>query len=1556
MAERDGQDGRDGGEDRESARRIPTPRSSSSSFGTTPGWRTPQPWEHSHARRGAQEERRRYEQLVGRPDALKSLASLYSTIVTKHRSPCFLNEMMLMTRLLSVSPTTALEMVVALASPTDALKPEEVQSEVQSKVLSKVQSTVQSTVHSELSTTNTTQPPLFTTGADCVLFSATVLDDFRHRLVHFGGRLCRRVMEHPSIHIFVPSLATYIQRALLEREDRLDEINPSGLNLFEALRGDSDTTKADSMVSSSGSFSSGASKSRIRTQARTNFSLTFHSDSDSRNHFRSQIEKTIYKNRQEVTDVFVMMVREYDRLKHELDRIPEEQFLSALPKRARKCVDMVRPDNLRWFVRLFVSLLLQSASSLSVKDSVSSSGDGTRSSEDMSAAASTKAAAAAARLRLLDRRMSKTSSNQGGRMKMRGVSDRLGVRGRSGNGNGHGNHDDTNSSMSSNNNKGKKSKCKKFKTNRRNSGGGNNLPQQKQQQKSKQSQRSQQKSKQRSQQRETAEMEMNVIPDVDNLFPEKAQRFFVLFLSHVESSMLHSLLRDTLASMLDKLSRYRVTTTTSTTTATQQTNNARDSPSSTSTIEPEISTSVPTNGSLLSGFTFWSDGSTAHTAYTSLTDIVLQARLIARVLGYLHFSTNWRTLHLSSSLPFQHEKAEALDVSNRLGPQFDVLSRLEESWRCGHLVFVVPWLVEYLKMTRHDSITRSTVSHQRTLRLLRKIRVRPIFGGRNSINGSIPSEDTSTSGSDDGQWNDTTQFLSIQIEQFFETLDESILDEAILKNKDEEGQVRGKRNDGEDKGKGGRKGETKEEINHIVARKKITIERLGVDVENLITERLMIACCDRYTDVLQSLIVDTSSSTTTHSSFLFGATPRGTSGSISGSLTPGSSSYVGGGIPSGGGRGNGSSVPGTPTSGYHQRYPSGQGRRRASSRKIRPITVTRASSDDSGMTVSLAATPTFTRSLSNVSLSSLSSLSEQQPVTSFGFSPSLFVSTSTTPTTTTASSTPSTTEADSPLPIFSTCTSASPPIPHTTLPAPIPPPIPPAPVSVPKPSRNNSRSDDLTQRLREELSKIFFDRNPQQRNLCDFALKALVTNARDHAIRTLAIPESRAFAQKSLGRKKGSRKERRKGGESQQHREMRVSRDRTTIQCINMAKKYCIQFLPRLVLTIAPVNMVSMVEDPNGGEMSLQPRQTPEGEVFRQSLPLMETILCSMVVRPVERAVKKEYVKSMEIIYGSSSMPSNSTSSTSPENAETRLRETTMQRPQQNQNDTVDTMDTKTKENFVQQTKFNTNNSMKNNTILVNTNSKKKRASKSVTKALNRLTPSGQLLSCYIVKGELRRKVCSIAMSIMAPFRELVAALKEDDSGDSSGSDGSSTSTLIVQYVDSKLNTLSLLLDRLCVALEQLRKEISLQCTTSNGGDSNGSENDDRSCTRNIQDVEVMRIVVRGCLCDGLKLIMQCGVDDDLRARVMTVVFDRCACVMVVARTISVDATSTIIGSIVESCCDRIASIKTFALFISATHQCIERSEIVACSEHLKAHWEEDAVQEKLLAIFVNFI
>ena len=48
------------------------------------------------------------------------------------------------------------------------------------------------------------------------------------------------------------------------------------------------------------------------------------------------------------------------------------------------------------------------------------------------------------------------------------------------------------------------------------------------------------------------------------------------------------------------------------------------------------------------------------------------------------------------------------------------------------------------------------------------------------------------------------------------------------------------------------------------------------------------------------------------------------------------------------------------------------------------------------------------------------------------------------------------------------------------------------------------------------------------------------------------------------------------------------------------------------------------------GEMVLEPRQSSEGEVFRQSLPLMKRILMEWSEDKVKRSVKRMYLKSME--------------------------------------------------------------------------------------------------------------------------------------------------------------------------------------------------------------------------------------------------------------------------------------------------------------------------------------
>ena len=546
---------------------------------------------------------------------------------------------------------------------------------------------------------------------------------------------------------------------------------------------------------------------------------------------------------------------------------------------------------------------------------------------------------------------------------------------------------------------------------------------------------------------------------------------------------------------------------------------------------------------------------------------------------------------------------EALDVTNRIGPPFDVVTRLKDSWESGHLICVVPWLVEYLKMTKRDTITRSTVSHLKTLQMLRKVRVSPIGEATEhkhankediQVNNSDveQSEHTSSSNNgnkrDDQQWNDTTQFLSIQIEQLFEILDEKISTPEKTKTK---------KTKTKEEQKGNGSGERHASTSSKTTTNTIGSSNGGADEENLITERLMVACCDRYSDVLQAFIVEPSSFNRSSSWVVFGATPHGTPQS-----TPHSTPQS---MPQSTPQGNlfAGSLPGTPTSGYHRRNSSSLGGRRTS-RKIRPVPVTRTSDDStvrlstsnllSGLMGSSAfgtttttttttkmktAPSTLTRSVSATStlsnnnstrLNTSAFASYAMPITTVGFSspmpsssPSLSTSSlSTSPFSTTSTSTSR-----------ASSTASSPSLEFVSSSATV----------TPEDEKNKKEKNmhqyvhiDHKRRLRQELSVMFFNRNPQQRDLCNFALKALVTNAKDHAIRTIAVPESNAFASR-YQRRSNDEKSRRK----MQYR-LREAREKTTVACIQLAKHYCVQFLPPLILTVASADMVTLVIGSNG--------------------------------------------------------------------------------------------------------------------------------------------------------------------------------------------------------------------------------------------------------------------------------------------------------------------------------------------------------------------------------------
>ena len=363
--------------------------------------------------------------LVGRKESIQSVACLYASLIACHRAPSILAELLFLSKLLGVAPS--------------AVGGDEKEKKKNGIVELFSTSNLTSSETSAAAATKLTTFPLFSTGVDCILFAATSLDNLRHRLVHFGTKFLRRLMDHPSIHIFGHSLALFLRRILSEREDKLYDTT-------DFLRGGSFLKQNDDIFEAlRGSSSTGGAASDKKSGGRDQFSLpSFHAASDSSNHFKSRLEKSLYSNRQEVTNIFVGMLREFADLQHSIDGTPYRKYTADMPERSRKCVALVRSNNLRWFIqRLFVPLLLQSALYLGVQVSSSSvvggttaertnamkqSGEtgvesnyssnavsnGDRTTVSSSAVVIATSEEAAAKLRLLDRRMSKKSSSYRG--------------------------------------------------------------------------------------------------------------------------------------------------------------------------------------------------------------------------------------------------------------------------------------------------------------------------------------------------------------------------------------------------------------------------------------------------------------------------------------------------------------------------------------------------------------------------------------------------------------------------------------------------------------------------------------------------------------------------------------------------------------------------------------------------------------------------------------------------------------------------------------------------------------------------------------------------------------------------------------------------------------------------------------------------------------------------------------------------------------------------------------------------------------------------------------
>ncbi len=1226
------------------------------------------------ARRDAEESRKHWERLISDRASLCKLALLYGCIVRVRHAPSFLTELHLLSRMLSVHPEVG-------GGPT------------------------------------ATPPALFSTGADCVLFAAHVLDDMRFSLLHLGSlKLLRRLTEHPAVHVFVPKLARLAQRELEHQEDLLlgghgrgshsiemDDLQPQPpvvsqrLDVFESLRRGSGgsvvsvsagASPPGSTAWSSLSSSSSASASASYTSALgaagvgLSFALPFRPDTDSRSHFRGKELSAVYKNRQEATDAFLGLLREFTQLQHTVDNQPALRFDRELPARARACLAALMPCNMAWFSRFFLTQLIQNslmvmgsagggsgrgamqsgpatataarmgAFSSALAGAAGASGgcsgggdasggqtlsglsphrlvrsdsiDSTRSSLSTislgdEASSATTAAVAERRLRLLSMRMSSsgmgssnahTSSKRlgvrhhtkgrrggGGRGKARGGPSGSGQRGHSagkgtaGNGSNNGAHNQP--------------KQPHKKKNRRGNGGGG-------------ARNSTHKKHNAKMERQKAEQHAANVresvstgaAEIENMFPKPLQRFFVTFLRATDSHRLFQHCRALCVATLDKLCRRSV-------------RRHADNPEAAQRGGKEAEEDDEDDNSNNKGGAVLELG--GGTGASSLTDILLQARVVGRLLGYILYSHNWPTglnaVYSMGSLPFDNELDAATAATNRGDPMFDVLSRLRTAWAEGGLLLVVPWLVELLSMSAFDAVTLRSAYFEAVIALLRRVRADPgrwcggggeradAGGGRGGGAGSVedPTLTSPSTSPPKMQWTSTCSFVSMQVEKLFQDLDLPI-------------------DVGANETAGGGGGMDNPSERRTLRRPSGGHAAWGVRmggsscidvVPRLVTDRLMTTCNPMLGHVLRILVVGRDQLAyhrRPHAQWSVGA------GSGSRQTTP---------LASGGRQ---QLTPKTLDSG--QRGSAGH-KRAHTARKIRPVNLAPTTAlmrqqqkqlRQRQSSVVVATSLSLSRTANPSGIESISSGQTRQQLTQQ------------------LNKKPNKENKKG-----KKGSSAS------TL-------------SLLRQEKEKKSGRVL---LRQRLSETFFRQHPQQMKLCDFAIDAVVQNAIDYAVSRSVLPSAEAMVEamrvllsvsrsdvshaQPFPREKGAGGGRGGGGGSQatpalppRHRQgpsrkvttaakarqldlFTSSREQASANAHTHAVRYVQQFAPRIVLSVAPSSMVQVREEPSTGKLSLEPaRGEADGTALRAALPLIVDLASSLVEKRLPAMVKRVFRERIE--------------------------------------------------------------------------------------------------------------------------------------------------------------------------------------------------------------------------------------------------------------------------------------------------------------------------------------
>ena len=1127
---------------------------------------------------------------------------------------------------------------------------------------------------------------IFRSGADCLFFATSVLDCMRFQLLNLGNKLLQRLTEHPAIQTFLPSMANQIHRELENREDNIPSNRPA--------------TK--------------------RNKQGLSFALPFDFDTDSRQHFQGKQLGDVYKNREMMKDSFLGLLREFMQLQHTLDAKKVLQFEKQFPQRARACLFSLQPCNMSWFSSFFLRQLMQNAmATFEAAEGAKMTGDGVGALASLSSkmfkseiggAGNKLHQGSLSKLQKLQMRMSSSQQSTANKdsvssssLKMLGAR-RVGDRSRSSSfastkskklrassrENEKGSHKSggINKGGDHQNVKHGRKKSKKGKWILKQPSDIDNIARMHRQRNSSKNaqqhlQQQLQKGRQEAQDRDVFQFVSTGSKEIDRLFPKPLHRFFILFLRATDSNMLFSNVRIAACAMLDKLSTFQH----------GSNHRAHTYADHISSIEEADSIFAYTERDNVANF----------------QDELLQARVVAQVLGYILHGHNWSTglaqvFHMNS-LPFETDLRNSVRAVDRCDPVFDTKERLWNAWKSGNLVLVIPWLVEILRMAKFDEVCIRSQYFKDVLHLFRQIRLRPAKWI--SINGAETKASDTMRGSHSMWESMNYQYVVIKIEQLFLHLDvpienfEDAMDESSYDN------VR----------------------DTLAIRSEMQSDALlnAADLKpNLITEHLMSSSCGMLDDILRILVVNHPLDQ-----------PMGVSAvNFNESSRPGSppiNSTPYKATPE-------INQPMTPTGDAIGRASSTKSsNHRASTRKIRPVNLGPASGRRS---MHVSGPPVVTSDFSSsfatsISLNTAKKLFEKRllsnkstAVSSDGFAPSNLHSKSSENNLESGGATKLLNSSLASLSLSSAHKSST---------------------SSPAMEATGLNTKDL-ELLRSELSKTFFRNHPLQMRLCHFAIDAVVQNAIEYAMNRSVVPLADIMAadvtklhMQFVEQKKLSKKSTYK---SAQLNILRKYRSDALLKAITHANKYCDQFVPQVILSVAPFHMVHVQEDAQSGDLSIRPmgtnavvssqesksaglgygnsRSFTRSATLLAAIPLILDLARTFVEEKLQIRVKTFFRLQIEKCQNEISKSADPTPLESSKNESIG----------KSHKGSSAQLDTKTK--------------------AVN---KVKGAS---TKQASRLTASGKLISCFIAESEAQRSVCLAILKVSHLIRQF-ASLKSSN-------------------------------------------------------------------------------------------------------------------------------------------------------------------------------------------------